>query len=70
MEQIKAKEKYQMRQIQHTQENTKARHDDPNGGHQMGANQIESMRDVLRQDGEQISSIMKRLNNLKKDVMV
>ena len=35
----------------------------------MGPNQVESMKDVLRQDGEQIATNTKRLQRLKKELM-
>jgi len=35
----------------------------------MGPNQVENMKDILRQDGEQISTITKRLQSIKKDLM-
>ena len=35
----------------------------------MGTNQVENMKDILRQDGEQIANISKRLRSLKKDLM-
>jgi nuclear pore complex protein Nup88 len=65
LEQIKAKERYQMKQIKHSQENIKTRSEVVN---QLGQNQAESMKDVLRQDGEQIADVIKRLNGLKKEV--
>ena len=65
LEQIKAKERYQTRQI-----NVKARNEAiGNNKVNMGTNQVENMKDILRQDGEQIANISKRLRSLKKDLM-
>merc|ERR1719232_1944267 len=64
LEQIKAKERYQMRQMKHSPE--KARSE----AGSLAPNQVESMRGVLRQDGEEIGSIVKRLNHLKKDLAI
>ena len=66
-EQIKAKERYQVRQIKHVDQVVKPI---KNTNEQIGPNQIESMRDVLKQDGEQISSIVKTLSTMKKDLAI
>ena len=66
LEQIKAKERYQMRQINvKTKNEAMANYNKVN----MGPNQVESMKDVLRQDGEQIATNTKRLQRLKKELM-
>jgi len=66
LEQIKAKERYQSRQINvKTKNETMSNYNKVN----MGPNQVENMKDILRQDGEQISTITKRLQSLKKDLM-
>lgn len=67
MEQIKSKERYQMRQIKHSQENIKTRSEMVT---KMGPNQVESMKDVLRQDGDQITNMVKKINGLKKDLVI
>ena len=66
LEQIKAKERYQTRQINvKTKNETMSNYNKVN----MGPNQVENMKDILRQDGEQISTITKRLQSIKKDLM-
>ena len=66
LEQIKAKERYQSRQINvKTKNETMSNYNKVN----MGPNQVENMKDILRQDGEQISIITKRLQSIKKDLM-
>ena len=66
MEQIRAKERYQMRQIKHSQENVKVKNE---AIAKMGQNQIDSMKDVLKQDGQQIGSMVKKLNGFKNDLV-
>ena len=66
MEQIRAKERYQMRQIKHSQENVKVKNE---AIAKMGQNQIDSMKDVLKQDGQQIGSMVKKLNAFKNDLV-
>jgi hypothetical protein len=67
MEQIRAKEKYQLRQIKQSQDNLNTR---SVASAQMGQNQVDSMKDVLRQDGEKIGDMVKSLNSIKKDLMI
>merc|ERR1739844_189450 len=64
-EQIKQKERYQLRQIKYSSPTIKNVQD---ANEKMGENQSESMRDVLKQDGEQIAKMVKNLQNLKKDL--
>ena len=64
-EQIKGKERYQLRQIKYSSPTIKNVQD---ANEKMGENQIESMRDVLKQDGEQIAKMVKNLQTLKKDL--
>jgi len=66
LEQIKAKERYQTRQI-----NVKTKNEALSNYNKvnMGLNQVENMKDILTQDGEQIAAITKRLQSLKKDLM-
>ena len=66
-EQIKAKERYQVRQIKHVDQMVKPI---KNTNDQIGPNQIQSMRDVLKQDGEEISSMVKTLSTMKKDLAI
>ncbi len=57
-----------MRQIKQTQNNVNERRSlDSN---QMGQNQVDSMKDALRQDGDQIADMVKKLNAAKRDLMV
>ena len=65
LEQIKAKERYQLRQIQHSQENTKVRNE---VAATLAPNQAESMREVLQKDGQDIGEMMKKLNQMKKEL--
>merc|ERR1719411_803749 len=64
-EQIKGKERYQLRQIKYSSPTIKNVQD---ANEKMGENQIESMRDVLKQDGDQIAKMVKNLQALKKDL--
>lgn len=66
LEQIKSKERYQMRQIKHSQDNIKVKREMASAT--LDSNQAENMKEVLRQDGDQIAEMVKRLNGLKKDV--
>jgi len=36
----------------------------------MGQNQIDSMKDVLKEDGEKITAMVKTINAMKKDLAV
>jgi len=65
LEQIKAKERYQLRQIQHSQENIKVRNEVTAT---LAPNQAESMREVLQKDGQDIGEMMKKLNQMKKEL--
>ena len=65
-EQIKAKERYQLRQISNISSTKSVK--DPN--EQMGQNQIDSMKDVLKEDGEKITAMVKTINAMKKDLAV
>ena len=68
MEQIRAKERYQMRQIKQSQCNLDERQSTTS--RQMGQNQISSMKEALRSDGDQIADLVKKLNAVKKDLAV
>ena len=54
-----------MRQIKYSSPTIKNVQD---ANEKMGENQIESMRDVLKQDGDQIAKMVKNLQTLKKDL--
>ena len=66
LEQIKAKERYQLRQIQHSQENIKVRTE---ATAVLAPNQASEMKDVLEKDGKDISDMMKQLNKMKKELL-
>lgn len=55
-----------MRQIKHSQDNIKVKREMASAT--LDSNQAENMKEVLRQDGDQIAEMVKRLNGLKKDV--
>lgn len=53
-----------MRQIKHSEQNVKTRREVSS---EMGQNQIDSMKEVLREDGEQIAKMVAALNKYKKE---
>ena len=71
LEQIKAKERYQLRQIQQSQENTQTRmrsHEMTASSTSLAPNQVENMKDVLQQDGQDLKDMMHKLNRMKKEL--
>ena len=70
LEQIKAKERYQLRQIQQSQENIQTNRK----GHELATssalapNQVENMKEVLQQDGQDLKDMMHKLNRMKKEL--
>lgn len=67
MEQIRAKEKYQWRQITQTRQNMNQKAVSALG---MGDNQLQSIKEVLQQDGKDISVLVRSLQEAKKDLAV
>ena len=71
MEQIKTKEKYQTRQTEVTRKNLV---DSANRriatDSSMGENQLNSIKDILKEDSEEITALVKSLNMAKKDLAV
>ena len=71
LEQIKAKERYQLRQIQQSQENTQTRmrsHEMTASSTSLAPNQVENMKEVLQQDGQDLKDMMHKLNRMKKEL--
>ncbi len=65
LEQIRAKEKYQRKQIVHR---NKSIRQTPASGMAMGDNQLSSIKDVLEKDDKEIIAMVKQMKIFKKDL--
>ena len=65
--QIRAKEKYQHRQIEISSRNLKAK---ALATSQMGDNQLKSIKEVLQGDSKEIANLVNIVNSAKKDLAV
>ena len=68
LEQIKAKERYQLRQIQQSQENLHVKMTHDNATASLAPNQVENMKEVLQQDGKDLKDMMQKLTRMKKEL--
>ena len=65
LEQVKSKERYQLRQISQARANVALRAEIATG---MGDNQLGAIKEVLEQDGKDISDMVARLQDAKRDL--
>lgn len=67
MEQVKQKEKYQLRQIAAVRTGTRKKAE---MSEEMGENQLVSIKEVLENDSKEIADMVKKINLAKRDVTV
>ena len=70
MTQIKAKEKYQLRQIRESEDKARQGHPATAGNKQLALShkQLQSIKEVLQANSQDLADIVKQLNGAKKDL--